>query len=77
MLLEHSTRYGRSSLDKARHIEPFEAMMADRHGPLANGAHTPRVIGFRPKRCSSVAQISILASGCLRRSAAAAPWSFF
>ena len=24
-------------LDEARHIEPFEAMMADRHGPLANG----------------------------------------
>ena len=28
-------------LDKARHIEPFEAMMADRHGPLANGSPHP------------------------------------
>ena len=25
-------------LDEARHIEPFEAMMADRHGPLADGS---------------------------------------
>ena len=28
-------------LDEARHIEPFEAMMADRHGPLADGSPHP------------------------------------
>ncbi len=28
-------------LDEARHIEPFEAMMADRHGSLANGRPHP------------------------------------
>src|SRR5262245_36277111 len=28
-------------LDEARYIEPFEAMMADRHGPRANGSPHP------------------------------------
>ena len=36
-----------------------------------------RMIGFNPMRCSSVAQISTLASGCLRCSSAAARWSCF
>ena len=28
-------------LDEARHIQPFEAMMADRHGPFADGSPHP------------------------------------
>ena len=32
-------------LDEARHIEPFEAMMADRQGPLAHGS--PHAAGDR------------------------------
>ena len=42
-------------LDESGHVEPLEAMVADRDGRSPIGAHTPRVIGFRPMRCSSVA----------------------
>ena len=39
--------------------------MTQRDRPLTfEGAHTRRMIGFSPRRCSSVAQTSIGLSGC-------------
>src|SRR3954471_19196482 len=41
------------------------------------GAHTRRMIGFRPMRCSSVAQTSTGVSGCFAASSATTVASFF
>jgi hypothetical protein len=41
------------------------------------GAHTRRVTGFRPRRCSSVAKTSIFLPGCLAASSATASASLF
>jgi hypothetical protein len=41
------------------------------------GAQTRRIIGFRPMRCSSIAQTSTGVSGCLLASSVTACSSFF
>jgi hypothetical protein len=48
-------------------------MMTERDRPFSDGCPTPRTIGFRPLRCSSIAQVSTLAPGFLKRARMGAP----
>ena len=64
-------------LNEAPDIEPFVAVMAKRSWPLPLGSPDASQMGFKPILCSSIAQISMAASGCCCFSSAAASCSFF
>src|SRR3954464_8429046 len=72
---EDTVRFWRSAFT-AGGIEALKtAVAAIGRWPL--GAQTRRRIGFKPMRCSSVAQTSIGLPGCFARSSATACSSFF